>query len=585
MHLRGNLFETRCADRARRHLRLGTTLDSSPPVRWPGRVHFIKCKLVLEHNRKRRWIHYRSPEIRTARSLFVPRRALRTRTAMKIPALKVNQWLDLWNEVKFDAKKLRARPSEHFYLFTLRAQELRRLSGIYPRVAHGRTRATDDLGIQRRHDAERSDEISAFIRFGHPWAGLSKAQRSSSEYADLKKPGWLPTAIVVNILKDGDVRGGKKIAAPDVIRVAETEDGASVTLPAGFPRSDWEPSGVPPIEVIDGQHRLWAFSDDIKDGKFQLPVVAFQGLDISWQAYLFYTINIKPKRITASLAFDLYPLLRTEDWLEKFEGPVIYRETRAQELVDLLYSHPLSPWCKRINMLGESGLGRRMVSQAAWVRSLLATFVKHWEGKHISIGGLFGAPVGKHEQVLPWSRYEQGAFLIAAGECFQKSVKTGKEKWQKALRASEEPNLFADGEDSAFSGSNSLIAQDQGIRAFLSVVNDLCFLSADRLKLSEWGRGGNPLGAGLEIVTSAVKSLKGTKIQFFLGELGDQLAKFDWRASSAPGLSPEESLMKAAFRGSGGYRELRRQILLELSKSKGDIGSMSQAAIKQLGYE
>ena len=51
--------------------------------------------------------------------------------------------------------------------------------------------------------------------------------------------------------------------------------------------------------------------------------------------------------------------------LEKFEGPVIYRETRAQELVDLLYSYPQSPWFQRINMLGESGLGRRMVSQAA----------------------------------------------------------------------------------------------------------------------------------------------------------------------------------------------------------------------------
>ena len=52
-------------------------------------------------------------------------------------------------------------------------------------------------------------------------------------------------------------------------------------------------------------------------------------------------------------------------------------------------------------MLGEAGLGGRMVSQAAWVRSLLATFVKSWEGKRVSIGGLFGAPVGSDEQVLP----------------------------------------------------------------------------------------------------------------------------------------------------------------------------------------
>ena len=64
------------------------------------------------------------------------------------------------------------------------------------------------------------------------------------------------------------------------------------------------------------------------------------GLDRSWQAYLFYIINIRPKKINPSLAYDLYPLLRTEEWLTKFEGHVIYRETRAQELVDLALVSP-----------------------------------------------------------------------------------------------------------------------------------------------------------------------------------------------------------------------------------------------------
>ena len=503
---------------------------------------------------------------------------------MKIPALKINQWLDLWNEIKFDPKKLRKKPSDHFYMFSLRAKDLRSLSGIYPRVAHGRRRSADDMGIQRRHDADRSSEIGEFIRYGHPWAGLTKAQRSSGEYDQLKKPGWLPTAIVVNILEDGDIRGGKKIAAADIIHVTKTDGGASLTLPAGFAKKDWKHSAIPPIEVIDGQHRLWAFSDDIKDGDYELPVVAFQGLDISWQAYLFYTINIKPKRITASLAFDLYPLLRTEDWLEKFEGPLIYRETRAQELVDLLYSHPGSPWFKRINMLGESGLGRRMVSQAAWIRSLLATFVKSWEGKRITIGGLFGAPVGKHDQVLPWSRHEQAAFLIVAGTHFEKAVKAGREKWQKALREMNEPELFSPNDDSAFSGSNTLIAQDQGIRAFLSIINDLCYLSADKLKLGEWGQGASVSGLEEEIVSDAIKSLKSTKVNTFLSELALHLAKFDWRASSADGLEPDEALKKAAFRGSGGYKDLRHQLLLYIAGSSSDAAKLAEDALKRLGY-
>ncbi len=502
---------------------------------------------------------------------------------MKVPALKVTQWLKLWDEVKYDSARFRGKPSEHFYLFSLKAKDLRLLSGIYPRSTEGRTRSSDDLGIQRRHDAKRSVEINEFVQWGHPWCDLSKQQRQSSEYDDLKKPGWLPTAIVINILTQNDSRAGKGVSSGDLIQVSSNKQGTLITLPSGFPAKDWRPSGIAPIEVIDGQHRLWAFDQSIIDGDFELPVVAFHGLDISWQAYLFYTINIKPKRINASLAFDLYPLLRSEDWLEKFEGPIVYRETRAQELVDLLYSHTDSPWSKRINMLGESKLGKRMVSQAAWVRSLIATFVKSWEGRGVSIGGLFGAPVGVHKQVLPWSRHEQAAFLIVAGSLFRKAVKAQNSKWAESLRDIDEVELFTN-DDAAFEGSHTLIAQDQGVRAFLSVVNDLCYLNSDELSLGSWGEGGYAEGNDMEILSAAIASLKKTTIHEFLKQLGIELAKFDWRASGAPGLSQAESLQKAAFRGSGGYRDLRRQVLLHLAESTGSIQQSAKSAINLLGY-
>ena len=233
-------------------------------------------------------------------------------------------------------------------------------------------------------------------------------------------------------------------------------------------------------------------------------------------------------------------------------------------------------------MLGESGLGKKMVSQAAWVRSLLATFVKHWEGKQIKIGGLFGAPVGSHQQVLPWSRHEQAAFLIYAGQLFQHAIKSGNTDWQKALRP--KGVLFEPNEDAAFTGPNTLISQDQGIRAFLSVVNDLCYLNADELKLNEWGDGSEQDDNDIGQIAGAIKSLKKTPILNFLPALAESLAQFDWRASSAPGLSNEESLMKAAFRGSGGYRDLRHQLLLHLTSSKGDISKLANKAIKLLKY-
>ncbi|MFJ1288495.1 hypothetical protein, partial [Acinetobacter baumannii] len=91
------------------------------------------------------------------------------------------------------------------------------------------------------------------------------------------------------------------------ITIQNGKDFINLILPAKYNVKDWNPD-LKPIEIIDGQHRLLAFDEsDDYDGDFELPVVAFYDLDITWQAYLFYTINIKPKKINTSLAFDLYP--------------------------------------------------------------------------------------------------------------------------------------------------------------------------------------------------------------------------------------------------------------------------------------
>src|SRR5262245_5018713 len=117
-------------------------------------------------------------------------------TASKaIPAIKVHQWLDDWNTIGSSAKHHRAKPSPHFYVFSLSAQELRSLSGISRRQASKVSPRAADLGIQREHDAERSEEISRFVEFGFPWSTLSETKRKSQEFNDLRKPGWLPTAI------------------------------------------------------------------------------------------------------------------------------------------------------------------------------------------------------------------------------------------------------------------------------------------------------------------------------------------------------------------------------------------------------
>jgi hypothetical protein len=498
----------------------------------------------------------------------------------KIPALKVHQWLEEWEKVTFDPNARRKKPLPYFFMFTLSASRLKTLSGIYRRtIQNGQLRHLD-LGIQRRHEPERSREIAEFVQHGFPWSDLSAFKRSSGQYDELKKPGWLPTAIVVNILKKDDIRSGKTVSLDDMINIEDNNDStATINLPANFHGPEWKPKSIHPIEVIDGQHRLWAFEDASLD--FELPVVAFYGLDVSWQAYLFWTINIKPKRINASMAFDLYPLLRTEDWLEKFEGHAIYRETRAQELTEALWSYPESIWFHKINMLAERGQGN--VTQAAWIRSLMATYVKRWEGNEsLRIGGLFGAPVGSHNEVLPWNRAQQAGFLIYMGKCMYDAIHNCNLTWANALRSAQQQPLFDKQNDPAFNGDYTLLNTDQGVRGLLFVTNDCCYMFAKKLKLERWIIEGAYSANDQDAVKNALESLKEQPAATFLKEMSNKLAEYDWRSSSAPGLDNEEHLRKAAFRGSGGYKELRLDLLEHLKNRGGEVGEAATNVLRLL---
>ncbi|PDQ35861.1 MAG: hypothetical protein B5766_03970 [Candidatus Lumbricidophila eiseniae] len=482
-----------------------------------------------------------------------------------IPALRVQQWLPVWDRVNFDETQNQAHPEQHFYVFSLSAAKLRKLSGIYRRSTDEMTPRGEDLGIQRRHDPERSAEIRRYVEAGYPWSGLTDAQRKNPENERLRKPGWLPTAVVVNILNPGDERSGQKIEDAEAIKIKDDPTGKLATLVLPEISDD----SFPPIEVIDGQHRLFAFEDDVSGvADFELPVVAFHGLDISWQAYLFWTINIKPKKINASLAFDLYPLLREQDWLDSGDKILVYRESRAQELTEILWANPESPWYKRINMLGGPRRENGPVTQAAFVRSLIASMVKPWvpTGRGHA-GGIFGGTPDTKEG-LTWSRVQQGSFLVTAWRILADAVEASEANWAQAIRA-QKAELDIAGADPAFTGTYSLLATDQGVRGFQSVVNDLCYIRRDPLGLAKWRETGDFTDVSANNVKRVADSIP-DNVREFLTRVAEELATFDWRSSSFPNLSEDKRLSKAALRGSGGYKELRTQLVSHLKNSSSE---------------
>ena len=504
---------------------------------------------------------------------------------MRVSAIRVRQWLQEWDDYDFDERSRQRKPKPYFYICSMPAPLLRRLSGVRRREASGPRAA--DIGIQRRHDVDRSREISRFIKAGYPWASLNTDQQE--RFPDLRKPGWLPTAVVANLVSATTERLGIKADPSDLVTVeAIDEHVANLVLPQGCLEPSWQPTEdcLQPIEIIDGQHRLYAFSEDEElVGDFDLPVVLFEDLDISWQAYLFWSINITPKRINPSMAFDLYPLLRTADWLERVEGPNTYRETRAQELTEALWSHPDSPWRQRVGMLGRE---KGKVTQAAFVRSLTLSFVRGWSGsKRTGIGGFFGTEQSaERTDVLAWTRAQQAAYLIALWASLENAISSSDMEWIRQLRevaSEEEPTLR---HDPAFAGRYSMLATDQGVRGFLQVCNDMSYERRNDIPFGRWQRSTLAEATDAGEVSAALGDLQGQSAAIdFVQRLTRDIAGFDWRSAVTPRLPRDVEVFQSRYRGGSGYKQVRLQLLRHLAENgSADVAGSAQNVAEALHY-
>jgi len=526
---------------------------------------------------------------------------------MKVKAIAVKQWLTPeWDGIKFEPIPPKGKPQPYFYVFSISAKLLKKLTGIYRRDST--KQPAEDMGIQRRHDPDRSAEILRYIQDGFPLSRINREKLvDQSEINTLRMPGWLPTAVVVNILTPNDKRGVKSNAVkPDeLVKVHfDSKTGmAEIEIPEKSIAEDWSPA-IHPIEVIDGQHRLWALEEpEEKDSSeiwsdtfkanidtIEIPVVAFYGLDRAWQAYLFYTINQLAKRIDISMVFDLYPLLRDQEWLLRFEGPNIYRESRAQDLTMLLWGHQESPWKDRIIRLGGREKGK--VAQAAFIRSLMASFIKRWEGSTSRIGGSFGAIKGTHETFLNWGREQQSALLIIIWIEMKNAVIASKAEWAKALNEKyKKANLITGGLNNLlFCGPDTILASDQGVRGIHCVMNDILWVANDKkvINLNSWDWVRKPKHNDAQAISDAISSFvkASPDTMKLIKECCTTMADFDWRLSSA--LSPNDPLYsrQASYRGSSGYREIRRNIMLFLEeKVKNPLKEIANYIIDALGYE
>jgi hypothetical protein len=517
-----------------------------------------------------------------------------------IPVLPVRQWVETWNLAQWKPDEGLGPPPKEFYVASMPIKELRALANVSRREIPERIKGTKNPGYQRPRDEQRSRKIGRYIDYGYPLSNQSGLD--PKEHSDLVHPGWLPTTILINIIPAGQTRRrhGKDLPVEARYEIKITNESGAPQLLYPDPESVTNDpqmgiDHIEPIEVIDGQHRLYAADDsDNLDDSYEIPVVIFQGLSEQWQAYLFWVINVEPKKINTSLAFDLYPELRSSSWLERGETIKVYQEHRAQELTEILWRHPESPWRQRIELHGKRIEGH--VSNAAFIRSLTNSFIRRWRDGG-RIGGLFGSidRDGK-ERVIRWSRLQQAAFLIYIWEKVHQCIRDGSAEWIKGcesdfrgLQAEKREALNLGPLHPAFAGPHSLLGSDQGSRAIMVVFNAILSVAYSDLDLESWDLGDISDDQPENVIATALNDLRKNQpiITSVLRAICECLfdGSFDWRTGSAPSIE-DQALRQAqmAYKGSSGYTLLQRNSLQYLAEHGDEkIKEYVQAVVERTG--
>lgn len=117
--------------------------------------------------------------------------------------------------------------------------------------------------------------------------------------------------------------------------------------------------------IIDGQHRLFAYSGHERAAKSHLSVLAFEGLPPSQQAQLFIDINHEQKSVKRSLLYELYAELHwdAEDETKRI-GAII------SKCIQALNEEKDSPFCDRILFADATRSALRCISLESLFKAL-----------------------------------------------------------------------------------------------------------------------------------------------------------------------------------------------------------------------
>ncbi|MGA8148453.1 MAG: hypothetical protein WB870_12915 [Gallionellaceae bacterium] len=116
-------------------------------------------------------------------------------------------------------------PPKEFFVTSMPLKDLRALAGVSTRQLSERKKTNAKAGYQRAHEPERSEKIARYVSYGYPL--LTQKGLDPKTNTHFIHPGWLPTAILVNIISVGDSRRrhGKDLTVAAEMAISLKQDG------------------------------------------------------------------------------------------------------------------------------------------------------------------------------------------------------------------------------------------------------------------------------------------------------------------------------------------------------------------------
>lgn len=220
--------------------------------------------------------------------------------------------------------------------------------------------AQSQLNVQRELSSPRMAEISAFSKEPDAAFPTSIIVSSYSEHVRPAEDGR--SLLVGRFPRAAEVAEGTPTADPlnDIVESPAGEvDGAPVEPE---PLQTNETFG----QVIDGQHRLAGLRNAGAENpesplyRFELPVVFMVGLDDHDRAYIFSTINSKQTKVSSSLIYDLFGLLR-------HRSP----KRTCHDVAAALNAKEGGPFYRSLKMLGKKTHPTESLTQGSFAAYLL----------------------------------------------------------------------------------------------------------------------------------------------------------------------------------------------------------------------